>query len=81
MKKIQLYELAWPGGCMLGNIIKQARIKAGLTQKQLGLAVGFSEAAAERMVQHWEHDRRDPPLELIRPLAKALGIPIENLIP
>lgn len=81
MKKKQLCELAWPGGIMLGKIIKPARQKLGLTQKQLGLLCGYPESSAERTVQHWEHDRQNPPLEKIRALAAALKIPLDQLIP
>ena len=66
---------------MLGETIKRARIKAGLSQKKLGMLCGYPEASAERSVQHWEHDRRDPPLEKLRMLCKALGISLEQLIP
>ena len=80
MKK-QLYELAWPEGAMLGRIIKTARKRRGLTQRQLGLMCGYSEESAELMVQHWEHSRRDPPLCRIRALANALNITLDQLIP
>ena len=66
---------------MLGEIIKGARKQIGLTQKQLGLECGYSEASAERIVQFWEKDLRDPPLEKLRILADKLKIPLENLIP
>ena len=52
----------------LGEKIKTARLAVGLTQRQLGIECGFSEAAAERMIQHWEHNRREPDLHKIRPL-------------
>ena len=65
----------------LGEKISTARKQVGLTQKQLGLACGFNEAAAERMVQHWEHDRREPDLHKIRPLAEALKVPLDYIIP
>lgn len=66
---------------MIGQIIRKARKAAGLTQKQLGLLCGFSEASAERVVQFWECDQRDPPIEKLRDLAKALKIPLDRLVP
>lgn len=66
---------------MLGEKIKQARKAAHLTQKQLGLLCGYSEASAERTVQFWEKDLRDPPLEKLRLLCTALNTTLEELIP
>lgn len=66
---------------MLGKIIKEARIGARLTQKKLGLLCGYSEQSAERIVQFWEKDLRDPPLDKLRPLAKALKITLDELVP
>ena len=65
----------------LGEKIKTARIAAGLTQKQLGLACGLVGRSGEVTVQHWEHDRREPALCEIRPLATALKVSIDYLIP
>ena len=66
---------------MLGEKIKSARKAAKLTQKQLGLLVGLSEKSAENTIQYWEYDKRDPAVEQLRPLCKALGITLEELIP
>ena len=65
----------------LGEKIKTARIAAGLTQRQLGEACGREGRRGENTVQHWEHDRREPALCEIRPLATALKVSIEYLIP
>lgn len=73
--------MALGGDTMLGTIIRKARKEAGLTQKQLGILCGYSEASAENTVQYWEYDKRDPPLEKLRILCKALGISLEQLIP
>ena len=64
-----------------GDKIKSARKAAGLTQKQLGLACGYIESSAERIVQKWEHSSCVPPLDKIRPLATALKVSIDYLIP
>lgn len=66
---------------MFGEYIRQKRKEKKLTQKQLGLLCGYPEASAERMVQFWERNEREVPLDKIRPLANALEIPIESLIP
>ena len=66
---------------MLGEKIKLARKKANLTQKQLGLLCGYSEASAENTVQYWEYGKRKPPLEKLRLLTSILGITLDELIP
>ena len=64
----------------LGEKIKEARKVAGLTQKQLGEKCGLEGRSGEVTVQHWEHDRREPSLSELRPLANALKVSIDYLI-
>ena len=66
---------------VFGEYIKTCRRQKKLTQKQLGEMCGYEGRTGERMVQSWERDERPVPLEKIRPLAKALEIPIDSLIP
>lgn len=65
----------------IGEIIQWKRKAAHITQKQLGMMVGFPEASAERMIQHWEHGRRPIRVEDLRPLCRALHCTLEELIP
>ena len=65
----------------IGEIIQAKRKAAHLTQKKLGEMVGFPEASAERMIQHWEHGRRPIGVEDLRPLCRALKCTLEELIP
>lgn len=65
----------------IGEKIRAARVAAGLTQKQLGLAVGFSENSAERMIQKWEYGNCTPSLQYLRPLANALKVSLDYLVP
>lgn len=73
--------MACGGVCMCGETIRKARKAAKLSQKKLGLLCGYSEQSAERIVQFWEKDLRDPPIEKLRLLANALGITLDELIP
>ena len=66
---------------MTGEELKKARKRKGLTQKQLGLMLGFNEKSAERTVQCWEYEERDIPLRNIRALSKILEVPLEDFIP
>ena len=61
--------------------LRALRTQAGLTQKALGLAVGYGENSAERTVQHWEHGRSIPPADKLRSLAKALNVPLDTVVP
>lgn len=65
----------------IGEKIRAARVAAGMTQKQLGLAVGFSENSAERMIQKWEYGKQAPSLQYLRPLANALKVSLDYLVP
>lgn len=65
----------------IGETIKAARVKKRLTQQKLGELLGYTGRNAELMVQHWEHGRAAIPVDKIRPLSKALDIPLEDLIP
>ncbi len=49
--------------------IKEARESAGLSQRELGLAVGH----ATRTVQSWEHSDRMPRFDALSAVAEATG--------
>jgi transcriptional regulator with XRE-family HTH domain len=49
------------------DLIRQARLRAGLTQEELGQAVGRSQSAIAR----WESGRVQPSLETLRELIRA----------
>ena len=63
-------------------IIKAARIRCGYTQKELAMHCGYSEEGdPARLVRQWESGRRPVPLDKIRPLAAALNLTLDDLIP
>ena len=53
----------------------QARLRAGLTQQQLGEAAGLEASVASPRVNQYEKGRHAPKLETAKSLADALGIP------
>lgn len=61
--------------------LKALRTQAGLTQKQLGMAVGYGESSADVNVRCWERGRNYPPIDKLRALAKALNVPLDTVIP
>lgn len=58
-----------------GNYICELREKKGLTQSQLGEKLGVTNKAVSR----WENGGSYPSTELMLPLAKELGVTIEDL--
>ncbi|WP_195267506.1 helix-turn-helix transcriptional regulator [Eubacterium sp. 1001713B170207_170306_E7] len=60
----------------IGNIIKQARKKEGLTQAELGELMGITAVT----VGQWETGKRIPKDETIERLSEALGIDLADSI-
>lgn len=59
-----------------GQKIKEARKKAGLTQKELGQKLGLSFQA----IAQWENDLRNPKFETLKKISDALGVSTSWLI-
>lgn len=60
----------------LGTTIRQVRSKRGLTQREAALLAGLSGS-------YWaliEQGKRDPSLQVIERIGKALGLPISLLV-
>ena len=63
------------GNYSFGNYICELREKKGLSQSQLGEKLGVTNKAVSR----WENGGAYPSTELMLPLAKELGVTIEDL--
>lgn len=61
----------------IGDRITSCRTAKGLTQEGLAQAMGISQAALSR----WESNQREPQLRYLYPLATALGVTVESLLP
>lgn len=61
--------------------IKKARQEAGLTQKQVGIALGYKEDVADVCVRRIELGMRPVPNKKLRTLSQVLNIPLDQLIP
>ena len=59
-----------------GDRLRRLRKKSGLTQEQLAESVGVS----LKTVQRWEFNERQPRMEEIKALAKALGVSEADLL-
>lgn len=60
----------------IGNNIQRARVKKGLNQKQLCKLAGITEASLSR----YENDLREPKIDTLKKLSKALEVSINYLI-
>jgi len=61
---------------IIGEKIKDARKKAKLSQKELGMKLGVSQA----MIAQYESGKRIPKLGTLQKLANALDVPIGELM-
>lgn len=62
-----------------GMRLRHFRIQCGMTQKALGVAVGFPESSADVRIAQYESGARTPKRELLCQLAAALGVPPSRL--
>lgn len=58
----------------IGERIRYFRLKKGLTQKQLGVAVGFPERSADVRLAQYETGARTPRADLTQTLADTLDV-------
>jgi transcriptional regulator with XRE-family HTH domain len=61
---------------MFAENLKRLRAAAGLTQATFAEAAGLP----LRTVQNWEQGHREPRLDMILPLARALGVTADELL-
>lgn len=59
---------------IIGDRIKYLRKLRGLTQKELGMAVGFPEKTSDIRIAQYESGSRSPKKELTEDLASVLNI-------
>lgn len=59
----------------IGERIKQARIRAGLTQVDLAAAIDMDPSS----VSHWERDVVEPQSASLAAVARALGVTVDSL--
>ena len=64
----------------IGEKIKKIRIKNSLTQKQLGILVGFPESNADIRIAQYESGIRVPKAELMEKIAEVLNVTTAELV-
>lgn len=60
---------------VLGKRLKEARLRAGLSQEQLGMEAGLDPMSASARMNRYELGKRAPNFELVEAFAKVLQVP------
>lgn len=60
---------------VLAKRLKEARLRAGISQERLGLAAGLDEMSASTRMNRYEQGKRSPDLELVERIGQVLGLP------
>ena len=58
----------------IGDRIKKARVFRGMTQKELGIAVGFNEKNADIRIAQYESNTRRPKSGTLNKIAEVLDV-------
>ncbi|ELT1236943.1 helix-turn-helix transcriptional regulator [Salmonella enterica] len=60
---------------MLIKRLKEARLRAGLSQEKLGVLAGIDEASASARMNQYERGKHTPDFDMVCKLAKILNVP------
>ncbi|EPL6128111.1 helix-turn-helix transcriptional regulator [Klebsiella aerogenes] len=60
---------------MIPKRLKEARLRAKLTQEKLGVLAGIEEATAYSRLSHYENGTHKPTFELVCEFARVLNVP------
>jgi transcriptional regulator with XRE-family HTH domain len=61
---------------LFGRRLREARLRAGIPQDQLGVAIGLDESCSSARISRYETGIHEPPLTIAEKLAEALAIPL-----
>ncbi|WP_283129801.1 helix-turn-helix domain-containing protein [Enterovibrio norvegicus] len=56
--------------------LKEARQRAGITQKDLGIRIGMEPSSASGRMNHYEKGRHTPDIGTLQRMADELGVPL-----
>ncbi|TMP11030.1 XRE family transcriptional regulator [Pseudoalteromonas sp. S3178] len=56
--------------------LKEARKRANMTQKELGIRIGMDQSSASSRMNHYEKDRHTPDVQTLQRMADELGVPL-----
>lgn len=63
----------------IGENIKRIRNKRGITQKELGISIGFGETSASPRIAQYETGNRVPKEEILKRIADVLQVNWKNI--
>lgn len=63
------------GRSIIGKRLKEARLRAGLSQRKLGIAAGVDEFSASSRLNHYERSTHAPRYPTLEQLGKVLDVP------
>ena len=63
----------------LAKRLKEARLRAGLTQARLGVLAGIDEASASARMNQYERGKHEPDWLTVQRLAQVLAVPVAYL--
>jgi transcriptional regulator with XRE-family HTH domain len=55
--------------------LKEARLATGISQKQLGIAIGIDEFVASARMNQYETGKHEPNFIIVKKIAKQLNVP------
>ncbi|EMV2012878.1 helix-turn-helix transcriptional regulator [Proteus mirabilis] len=61
---------------MITKRLKEARLRAGLSQEKLGILAGIDEASASARMNQYEKGKHTPDFNTVMKFAKVLNIPV-----
>ena len=64
---------------VLAKRLKEARLRAGLTQERLGVLAGIDEASASARMNQYERGKHEPDWLTVQRLAGVLQVPVAYL--
>lgn len=63
------------GSSIIGQRLREARLRAGLSQKALGIQAGIDEFTASPRVNQYERGKHTPEFQTVERFAEVLGVP------
>jgi transcriptional regulator with XRE-family HTH domain len=64
------------GISIVAKRLKEARLKAGISQKQLGIQAGIDEFSASARINQYERGKHMPDLQTMTRLATVMQVPV-----
>lgn len=64
---------------VIAKRLREARMRLGISQEELGIRAGIDEFSASARINQYERGKHVPAFEVVKQLAKVLGVPAEYL--